>query len=447
MSAINNLIIKFVRSKAFGKMVRQHFFRKWKGGRTETPKARKPRLFWGAVPILNNMYWSRAMKEAGYESTTVMREFYPSMSKRSDFDLYFDDIIKDHYKSVPNVIKIYYMDYFVMDYILNHFDILHTSCDPITAVISKEEELALAKRFGIKTIVIPYGGDAYRYSYLINVSRKHAIQISYPEAARMEKEIGANVEACIRNADIFISGFLFDGVGRWDLLTCSPLTINTNTIKKKEFYSDHDGSNKEVVIAHAPNHRGAKGTDFVIHAVEELQKEGFKIRLKLIEKTSNDELLRILRDEVDLVVNELIGSFYGLFCVEAMATGLPILTNISIEEYTRVFRRFSYMNECPLVSATVENVKDVLRPLITNPQLRKEIGLAGRAFVEKYHSEKAAQFLFGNVYDKIWYGKEVDLMNLYHPLKKGSYNNQSPKIVHPLIENEIPEKYYKSQAV
>ena len=30
-------------------------------------------------------------------------------------------------------------------------------------------------------------------------------------------------------------------------------------------------------------------------------------------------------------------------------------------------------------------------------------------------------------------------MNMFHPLNPDSYNNQSPKIEHPLFENKIPE--------
>ena len=227
------------------------------------------------------------------------------------------------------------------------------------------------------------------------------------------------------------------------MLATSPVTIDVSSIQKKEIYSEKNGYAKEVVITHAPNHRGAKGTDFVIQAIEELKSEGLNIKLKLIENTGNDELLRILREETDIVVNELIGSFYGLFVIESMAVALPIITNLSTEEYTRVFRRFSYLNECPLVSATVENVKEVLKVLITNPELRKELGRAGRKYVEKYHSQKTANFIFQNIYDKVWHGKkDIDLMNLFHPLKTESYNNQTPRIEHPLKENLIPAEYF-----
>ena len=45
-------------------------------------------------------------------------------------------------------------------------------------------------------------------------------------------------------------------------------------------------------ILHAPNHRAIKGSDYVTSAVEDLIDEGYKIKLDLIEKASNDKILK-----------------------------------------------------------------------------------------------------------------------------------------------------------
>jgi hypothetical protein len=126
-----------------------------------------------------------------------------------------------------------------------------------------------------------------------------------------------------------------------------------------------------------------------------------------------------------------------------MVTGIPVISNLDIEESTRLFRRYSYLNECPILSSKPETIKQNLKILITNPQLRKDLGQSGRLYVEKYHSYSATGILFTKIYDKIWYNKEVDLMNMYNPLNPDSYNNQSPLINHPLFENKIPEELMK----
>ena len=50
------------------------------------------------------------------------------------------------------------------------------------------------------------------------------------------------------------------------------------------------------------------------------------------------------------------------------------------------------------------------------------------------------KFLFGSIYDKILYGKNIDLINLFHPLKS-DYNKRKPYVQHPLVDNKIPCDY------
>ncbi|NMC60946.1 MAG: glycosyltransferase family 4 protein [Candidatus Methanofastidiosa archaeon] len=146
--------------------------------------------------------------------------------------------------------------------------------------------------------------------------------------------------------------------------------------------------------------------------------------------------------EVDILAEQFIATGYALNAIEGMASGLPVLSNLDNEFYTRLFRRYCYLNECPILSTTPETLKDNLRVLIKNPQLRKELGEAGRKYVEKYHSYEAAQYIFGSIYKKILDNEDIDLMNLFHPLKS-EYNKRKPYVNHPLTENKLPKEYYE----
>jgi hypothetical protein len=76
--------------------------------------------------------------------------------------------------------------------------------------------------------------------------------------------------------------------------------------------------------------------------------------------------------------------------------------------------------------------------MIRNPKLREELGRAGAEYARKYHGFTSVQYMFGQIYERIWYNKPIDLINMFHPLMPSSYNHRQPMIKHPLVENKIP---------
>jgi hypothetical protein len=259
---------------------------------------------------------------------------------------------------------------------------------------------------------------------------------SYPLEARKQERISAQVDYWVRNADVTIPGMMGpDGGGRWDVLAPSSLTIDISLWEPSQRRSVADGRNGTVYIAHAPNHRGFKGTEFVIDAVQKLREEGLSIELILLEKVQNDVLRKIFRDDVDILVEQLIATGHGFNAVEGMASGLPVVSNLEDETYTLPFRRWSFLNECPIASACPETIEEVLRKLVTRPDLRLSLGIAGRQYAEKYHSFGSAQHLFKSVLDYL-NGQDINLLNIYHPLL-GEYSGRSPRIKPPLINNKI----------
>lgn len=389
-----------------------------------------PRLFWGSTPILNNSYWSRAMFKAGFKSETFTDGYISSINKRSDWD----KILNEQYFWAPNAIK----KYIAFCQVLLQYDIFFISFNGIFVWSTplKYFQAKLLKIAGKKIVVLPYGGDAFVYRNIRSTATIHGLLMSYPMASRNQDSIFKSVQYWIRHADVIIPGQLgSDGFGRWDVLMPSILFVDLEQIKVSERTSIADGLSEEVVIAHTPNHRGFKGTEFLIEAVLKLKNDGLKVRLIMLEGVQNDDVLRALQTEVDILVEQLIICGHALSGLEGMSSGLPTISNLEDDTFTLPMRRWSYFSECPLISATPENLVDVLRKLVTRPELRRELGMAGRAYVEKYHGLDSAQYLFSNVIDYV-YGRKESLINLYHPLL-GEYPNRSPKIQHPLVNNRI----------
>ena len=68
--------------------------------------------------------------------------------------------------------------------------------------------------------------------------------------------------------------------------------------------------------------------------------------------------------------------------------------------------------------ASPETIARVLRELIADRERWAAIGAASREYVERWHSYEAAAELYGAIYRRIWNGEDVDLINLYHPLRR-----------------------------
>jgi len=400
--------------------------------------ARERKYFvWGSASLISNKYWAQALREQGLSSITLMQSHF-KINKKDDFDFYVDDFAP---KLLPRLVRMGLGTCLSLFFVLRRAKVVHIPFDGFLLgnTIFWRLEFFLFRLAGIKVIVLPYGGDAYMYSKLVDTSLRYGLLASYPNLARLEDKIEKRVKHWMKHADVVIAGLMIDGMGRWDVTMPQIFSIDARTWQCKAEYSKHDGVTGSVKVIHTPNHTGFKGTEFLIHAVAQLKQEGLLVDLILLERVQNEKV-RELMQTADILAEQFIATGYALSGIEGMASGLPVLANLDHEAYTRVFRRYAFLNECPILSTTPESLVEHLRLLVRNPALRNELGRAGRKYVEKYHSYETTQYLFGSIYSKILYGNNVDLINLFHPLKS-EYNKRKPYIQHPLVENKLPRDY------
>ena len=146
-------------------------------------------------------------------------------------------------------------------------------------------------------------------------------------------------------------------------------------------------------VAHAALSRRRKGTETIVAACDELGLE-----LDVIENVRHDEVgPRIAA--ADIVVDQLNSGWDGLFAIEAMAYGKPVVGFIHDEAARRTAETFGA--EVPVVRTTKETLVDDLRPLAESPLLRRERGAASRAYAERVHDADAmAERLIG-IYSRL----------------------------------------------
>ena len=131
------------------------------------------------------------------------------------------------------------------------------------------------------------------------------------------------------------------------------------------------------IVVHAPSNRARKGTDHVIAACERLP-----VDLDIVEGVPHDEA-RARYARADIVVDQLNAGWHGIFALEAMALGKPVLTYLKPDVVAQA--EAHYGTELPIVPTSKETLADDLRPLIDSPTLRRELGAASRAYVERVH--------------------------------------------------------------
>ncbi|HVM69686.1 MAG TPA: glycosyltransferase [Gaiellaceae bacterium] len=131
------------------------------------------------------------------------------------------------------------------------------------------------------------------------------------------------------------------------------------------------------LIVHAPSSRRRKGTEAVVAACE-----GLDADLELVEGLPHDEAFARYRN-ADIVVDQLKAGWYGVFAIEAMALGKPVVTFLHDEAVRRTEEATG--TTVPIVNAAAETLRARLEPLVADAELRRRTGAASRAYVERVH--------------------------------------------------------------
>ncbi len=150
---------------------------------------------------------------------------------------------------------------------------------------------------------------------------------------------------------------------------------------------------RRPLIIHAPSSRRRKGTDQVIAAVE-----GLDADLEIVEGLHHAQAFERFRD-ADIVVDQLNAGWYGLFAIECMALGKPVVTFLHDEAVRRTEEAFR--TSVPVVSATAETLREQLRPLVVDAGERRRKGAASRAYAELVHDQARVTDRLLDVYARL----------------------------------------------
>jgi hypothetical protein len=136
-------------------------------------------------------------------------------------------------------------------------------------------------------------------------------------------------------------------------------------------------------ILHAPSHRGVKGTDLILAALDDLKSQDFEFELLLVEGMSNAQAKEVYV-RADILIDQLFAGWYGGLAVELMALGKPVLAYIREEDLKYIDPLMR--QDLPIVQTTPDSVTAVLRSMLEMPRSDLlSLGQRSRAFVERWH--------------------------------------------------------------
>ena len=250
------------------------------------------------------------------------------------------------------------------------------------SLLPRNLDLPILKFFRKKIVMHYYGSDIRRSDIAIHYVyfRTHdELQKIYPE--KDDKHKLKRIKENEKYVNITI-------VDDYPLLLYSPKSIvipMVIDITKFDFIGCANRNGK-INIVHAPSHRERKGTKYVLAAIERLKAEKYNIDFILVEKATNNEVIEICKN-ADIIVDQLILESHGVFLIENMALGKPVICRIDE-------KLMKYYPDMPILRTDPDNIYENLKLLIENPDLRKELGEKGRKYVEEIHdSRKIAEKL------------------------------------------------------
>ena len=378
---------------------------------------RPPRIWHGFSPLHATSWMVQAERKAGFPSISATfhtRATRYALVRPEDFDRVFeaetdrrDDV---HWLAIIDLLR--------------NADIWNAYYD---CLFYKHTEHArnvfvfrLFRLVGIRIVVQSHGSDLLCIGpYSSRYGWPERAQLDYPtwDLTAYRETVEERVALFTRFADFVMTGdSLYEPV-----FPRADLSLHTVPVDTELLVPRQAETRPVPVIVHAPNHRHVKGTAYLIDAVDRLRERGFPFELRLIEGVPRHEALQLYA-AADIVADQFIMGAFGIFALEGMALGKPVLTYLDEPHLQRPI--YSH----PIVNTTPENMVEVLAVLHAVPELRTRIGDASRASVVRYQSFEALAQVWTRIYRHVWWREPPDLESTppFDPARKARSLTEDP---------------------
>jgi glycosyltransferase involved in cell wall biosynthesis len=222
-----------------------------------------------------------------------------------------------------------------------------------------------------RTTVVTYHGDDCR---LYGVAQRHFPARGRAGDARTDAEradatarLGPLVDAALV-ADLELATYVAPAFRR---VYVTPLPLHSTGRGEPRRPAD------TPVVLHAASDSVVKGTDAIRRAVAEVARRR-PLEFRTLSGVSHAEVAAAL-DQADVVVDQLNSATSGVFALEAMRRGLPVLGEYQPDALA------PYQQSLPVVRVTAETLADELDALLGDAERRERVGAAGIAYTTATH--------------------------------------------------------------
>lgn len=142
---------------------------------------------------------------------------------------------------------------------------------------------------------------------------------------------------------------------------------------------------KKLKILHAPTNRAAKGSGYILSALEKLQKKyPDSIETLLVENMSHKQAMELYKN-ADLVIDQILIGWYGAFAVETMLMGKPVIARIAYEDLKFIPHEMANDLMQTIIHADPFNIESVIERCIDERTFLKQRSEASIAYASKWH--------------------------------------------------------------
>jgi hypothetical protein len=270
----------------------------------------------------------------------------------------------------------------------------------------RRAELALLRRADKFIFTTPYGAD-YRTREPTMALSRFNFCMDCPSIGAFCFCNGERWKVVFHTIAAYATAMLSSGLATAQLPGSRRLEhVVVDTARVEPCYPVREPGRK-LRILHVPNHSHFKGTRYLEAAIERLGPEsGIEFILK--SGISNAEVLELMRD-ADVLVDQLIGGYFGLTALEAMALGKPVIVYIVDPSIVLAF------DECPIINANPDTIETVLRDLMVNADKLPELGRRSREYVERHYSIEALAGRLEQLYAEVA-GIDLSSLNAKAPI-------------------------------